>query len=214
MFLTQYESKMALVLRSHYKNNLPLESTPMNAQFKKMSESTKEDWELIREQQAEFGAKLPDRILDHMMLLSGDYGGFPIDRLQHSLQTAELAQKDGRDEEYIICALLHDIGDSLGTTNHPDVAAAILEPFISEANYWMIKHHGIFQGVNFFHHIGLDRNMRDQFKDHEHYARTEEFINKYDDPAFDSSLPKLELSKFEPMLRRVFAAPKKSIYRK
>lgn len=186
----------------------------MNAKFKKMSESTKEDWELIREQQAEFGAKLPDRILDHMKLLSGDYGGFPVDRLQHSLQTAELAAKDGRDEEYIICALLHDIGDSLGTTNHPDVAAAILEPFISEANHWMIKHHGIFQGNNFFHHIGLDRNMRDQFKGHEFYDRTVEFIEKYDDPAFDYDHPQLELETFEPMLRRVFAAPKKSIYRK
>ena len=185
----------------------------MNAQFKKMSESTKEDWELIRQQQAEFGAKLPDRILDHMKLLDGDYGGFPIDRLQHSLQTAELAANDGRDEEYIVCALLHDIGDSLGTTNHPDVAAAILEPFVSEANHWMIKHHGIFQGVNFFHHIGLDRNMRDQFKDHKFYDQTEEFIVKYDDPAFNNEHPKLELETFEPMLRRVFAAPKKSIYR-
>ena len=48
----------------------------MKAQFKKMSESTKQDWELIRAQQAEFGAKLPDRILDHMRLLDGDYGGF------------------------------------------------------------------------------------------------------------------------------------------
>ena len=186
----------------------------MNTQFKKMSESTKEDWELIREQQAEFGAKLPDRILEHMKLLSGDYGGFPVDRLQHSLQTAELAAKDGRDEEYIICALLHDIGDSLGTTNHPDVAAAILEPFVSEANHWMIKHHGIFQGKNFFHHIGLDRDMRDQFKNHEFYDRTVEFIDKYDDLAFDNDHPPLELETFEPMLRRVFAAPKKSIYRK
>jgi len=186
----------------------------MKAQFKKMSESTKQDWELIRAQQAEFGAKLPDRILQHMRLLDGDYGGFPVDRLQHSLQTAELAANDGRDEEYIVCALLHDIGDSLGTTNHPDVAATILEPFISEANYWMIKHHGIFQGVNFFHHLGLDRNMRDQFKDHEHYARTEEFINKYDDPAFNNEHPKLDLETYEPMVRRVFAAPKKSVYRK
>ena len=128
--------------------------------------------------------------------------------------TAGSAANDGRDEEYIVCALLHDIGDSLGTTNHPDVAATILEPFVSEANYWMIKHHGIFQGVNFFHHLGLDRNMRDQFKDHEHYARTEEFIVKYDDPAFNNEHPKLDLETYEPMVRRVFAAPKKSIYRK
>jgi len=41
---------------------------------------------------------------------------------------------DGRDQEYVVCALLHDIGDTLGAFNHPDIAAAILKPFISEAN--------------------------------------------------------------------------------
>jgi hypothetical protein len=72
----------------------------------------------------------------------------------------------------VVCALLHDIGDTLGSFNHPDIAAAILKPFVSEANLWMVQHHGIFQGYNFFHHIGLDRNLRDQFKDHPHCERT------------------------------------------
>ncbi|MGK0375754.1 MAG: putative HD phosphohydrolase [Arenicella sp.] len=185
----------------------------MQANFNKMSESTAEDWRSIMGEQMAFFTKLPDRILAHMQLLDEDYGGFPVDRLQHSLQTAELAAEAGEDDQYVVCALLHDIGDTLGSTNHADVAAAILEPFISEENLWMIKHHAIVQGYNFFHHLGLERNMREQFKDHPHYQRTLRFVNKYDDLAFDVSKPKLSLKHFEPMVREVFAKPLKSIYK-
>jgi predicted HD phosphohydrolase len=177
-----------------------------------MSESTQEDWSAIMGEQLKFMASLSERILDHMRLLDADYGGFAVDRLQHCLQTAELAAEDGRDEEYVVCALLHDIGDTLGSTNHADVGAAILKPFVTEENHWMVKHHGIFQGYNFFHFIGMDRNMRDQFKSSSNYDRTEEFIAKYDNPAFDFDKPKLSLETFEPMVRRVFAKPKNSPY--
>jgi predicted HD phosphohydrolase len=139
------------------------------ASFTRMEDSTKEDWQLIVPEAMKMARSLPDRILDHLRLLDGDFGGFPVDRLTHSRQTATLALRDGRDEEYVVCALLHDIGDTLGSFNHPDIAAAILKPFVSDENLWMVQHHGVFQGYNFFHHIGLDRNMRDQFKDHPHY---------------------------------------------
>jgi len=182
------------------------------ASFNVMSESTAADWQLILGEQRQFVAELPDRILAHMRLLAGDYGGFPVDRLQHCLQTADRAAEAGEDEEYVVCALLHDIGDTLGSMNHADVGAAILQPFVSEANHWMIKHHAIFQGYNFFHHIGLDRNMRDRFRDSPHYDRTVRFIERYDDPAFDSTRPALSLETFEPMVRRVFSRPKSSIY--
>jgi hypothetical protein len=76
-----------------------------------------------------------------------------------------------------------------------------------------VQNHGIFQGYNFFHHIGLDRNLRDQFKGHEHYARTEEFIALYDNPAFDAKAETLPISEFEPMVRRVFAQPRNTIYK-
>ena len=133
----------------------------------------------------QFAQGLPDRVIRHLQILQGDYGGFPVDRYTHSLQTATRALRDGRDEEYVVCALLHDIGDTLGSFNHPDIAAAILKPFVGEANHWMVQHHGIFQGHYFFHHIGLDRDMRDQFRDHPHYERTAEFCELYDNPAFD-----------------------------
>ncbi|MEM7360994.1 MAG: HD domain-containing protein [Pseudomonadota bacterium] len=184
----------------------------MKTAFSKMSDSTAQDWELIMQEQMGFFGKLPDRILTHLELLNDDYGGFPVDRLQHSLQTAELAAEAGEDDEYVVCALLHDIGDTLGSANHPDVAAAILQPFVSEDNHWMIKHHGIFQGYNFFHYLGLDRNMRDRFKDSENFQRTKRFVDRYDDPAFDASKPKLSLSLFEDQVRKVFATPINSVY--
>ena len=183
------------------------------AAFTRMDESTEKDWSLIVPEFKKLAEALPDRVLTHLQLLNGDYGGFPVDRLSHSLQTATLALKDHRGEEYVICALLHDIGDTLGTFNHPDIAAAILKPFISEANLWMIQHHGIFQGYNFFHHIGLNRNLRDMFKGHPYYDQTAEFVELYDNPAFNPACEVLPLSTFEPMLRRLMAAPRNSVYK-
>ena len=183
------------------------------ANFKIMADSSAEDWQLIIGEQMNFVAGLPERIISHMQLLEDDYGGFPVDRLQHSLQTAELAAAAGEDDEFVVCALLHDIGDTLGSTNHADVSAAILQPFVSAENHWMIKHHAIFQGYNFFHHIGLDRDMREQFRDSPFFERTETFVEKYDNHAFDADKPKLSMSLFAPLIKEVFSNPKNSMYR-
>jgi predicted HD phosphohydrolase len=182
------------------------------ASFTSMETSTAADWQVIREESAPFQRALPDRLVAHLKLLEGDYGGFPVDRYTHSLQTATRALRAGRDDEYVVCALLHDIGDTLGPANHFDIAAAILKPFVSEANLWMVQNHGIFQGYYFFHHLGLDRNLRDQFAGHPHYARTEEFCALFDNPAFDPKAETLPMSEFEPALRNVFSKPKNSIY--
>jgi len=183
------------------------------ASFVNMAASTAEDWFTIASQFVPYARKLPERVLTHLSLLDGDYGGFPVDRLTHCLQTATRAHKDGRDEEYVVCALLHDIGDTLGSYNHPDIAGAILKPFVSDENLWMVEKHGIFQGYYFFHHLGMDRNMRDQFREHPCYARTEEFCREYDSPAFDPKGETRPLSFFEPMVRRVLAQPKRSLYK-
>ena len=82
--------------------------------------------------------------------------GVPISELEHCRQTATRAHRDGRDEEYVVCALLHDAGTVLATDNHGDFAAAILRPYVSEAHHWMVKHHPIFQGHYFFEHLGVD----------------------------------------------------------
>ena len=186
--------------------------TEQRAQFHHMKDGTVEDWAIIGGEAAKHAKGLSARLQQHLTLLQGDCGGFPVDRLTHCLQTATLAHKDGKDEEYVVCALLHDIGDTLGPANHADVAAVLLEPYVSEANHWMVKHHAIFQGYYFFHYLGLDRNLRDQFKDHPHYERTLEFIEKYDAPAFDPDAECFELSFFEPMMERVFKEPKRSLY--
>ena len=183
------------------------------ATFVMMEQSTKADWECIIPEAMAMAKQLPDRVLTHLQLLDGDFGGFPVDRLTHCLQTATRAYDDGRDEEYVVCALLHDIGDTLASFNHPDIAAAILKPFVSEENLWMVQNHGIFQGYNFFHYIGLDRNMRDMFKNHACYERTAEFVQLYDNLAFDPAAKAYPLSHFEPMVRRLMAAPKRSVYK-
>lgn len=182
------------------------------AEFKSFQDSKADDWEMIAANSAAFNKGLAKRVLDHLRLLDGDFGGFPVDRLEHSLQTATRAYRDGRDEEYVVCALLHDIGDTLGSYNHPDIAAAILKPFVSERNHWMVANHGIFQGYYFFHHLGLDRNMRDQFKDNEHYEYCAQFCHLYDQVAFDADYDSEPLEFFAPMVERLFAKPKNSMY--
>lgn len=182
------------------------------AQFRSMTEGTQEDWSIIASEFGPFAIAGGKRILDHLRLLEGDCGGFPIDRLSHCLQTATRAHRAGEDEEYVVCALLHDIGDTLGAFNHPDIAGAILKPFVSEANHWMVEKHGVFQGYYFFHYLGMDRDMREHFRGHPHFERTAAFCEKYDQTAFDPAYDAMPLSAFEPMVMKLFAAPKRSMY--
>ena len=149
---------------------------------------------------SQFSMELPKRVITHLELLKGDCGGFTVDRYEHSLQTATRALRDSRDEEYVVCALLHDIGDTLGPRNHADVAAAILKPFVSEQNHWMVANHAIFQGYYFFDHLGLDKNMRDQFKDHPWYEYTAQFCHLYDQNSFDPAYDTEPLATSTPML--------------
>ena len=182
------------------------------AQFHAMTDGTKEDWAKIFGAAQGFNRNLADRVVAHLMLLDGDCGGFAVDRLTHSLQSATLAHKDGMDEEYVVCALLHDIGDTLASHNHAELAATILKPFVSDANWWMLQHHGIFQGYYFFHFGGLDRDMREQFRGHPHFEYTARFCHLHDQNAFDPDYDTMPLDAFVPMMRRVMERPKRSIY--
>ena len=174
------------------------------ATFKSFEESTREEWQNIMVCIQDTQAMVADRVIEQLAMLEHDHGGFPVNRLEHCLQTATRAEKDGRDSEYIMCALIHDIGDNLAPFNHPDIAAGILKPFVSEANCWMVQHHGIFQGYYFWDYIGLDKNAREKFRGHEYFDYTEEFCAKYDSPAFDSDYKSAPLSHFEPMIRELF----------
>jgi predicted HD phosphohydrolase len=183
-----------------------------HARFRAMTEGTHDEWKLIGGEMQRFAQQLPARLIAHLELLRGDHCGFPVDRLEHCLQTATRAYRAGRDEEYVVCALLHDIGDTLGAYNHADVAAAIVKPFVSEANHWMVEHHAIFQGYYFFHFLGLDRDQREQFRGHPYFERTEEFCRVFDQTAFDGDYDSMPLDAFEPMLWRLFSQPRRSIY--
>ena len=181
----------------------------VRAGFKRMDESTAEDWAAIMGHDGALAA-LPDRILEQLRLLDSDGSGFAVDRLTHSLQTAHLAELDGRDDAYLICALVHDIGDVLGPRNHADIAAAVVRPWVSDAHHWMVQQHGIFQGYYFWHHIGGDRNARDAFQGHEYYDLAEEFVRKYDMIAFDEGYATPPLEHFEPLVRSFFAGQAQS----
>ena len=192
----------------------PADHAEGRAQFHAMAEGTQEDWAKIAMASAVFNRELPDRVIGHLKMLAGDCGGFAVDRLEHSLQSATLAHRDGMDEEYVVCALLHDIGDILLPANHAELAAVILKPYVSERNHWMLEHHGVFQGYYFFHYLGLDRDMREQFRGHPDFEYTAQFCHQYDQNAFDPAYESMPLEAFEPMLRRVVAQPKRSIYRR
>jgi predicted HD phosphohydrolase len=180
--------------------------------FTAMRDGSREDFRLIERHDHRFFGGLPDRILEHLGILASDTGGYAVDRLTHSLQTATRAKRDGRDDEYVVCALLHDLGDTLACVNHSELAATVLEPFVGERNHWIVKHHGIFQGYYFFHHMGLDRDLRDRYRGHEYFRDCAEFCEKYDQNSFDPDYDTLPLEAFEPALRQLFAEPRKSLY--
>ena len=185
-----------------------------SAKYIQMVDGTLEDWTIIGRHAGAFQRGLANRVLSHLKLLDDDFGGYPVDRLEHSLQTATRAHRAGKDEEYVVCALLHDIGDTLGSANHADVGAAILKPYVSEQNHWMVEKHAIFQGYYFFDFLGLDKNMREQYRGHPNFEYTAQFCHLYDQNAFDPKYESMPLEAFEPMVERVFATVKRSIYKK
>ena len=175
--------------------------------FSKMEDGTAEEYAFLETLYTKCSHDLPDRVMGFLKQMQGDRLGYQIDRYDHSLQSATRAERDGADEETIVCALLHDIGDVLSPDNHSQVVAAILQPFISERNYWVLKHHGLFQGYYYFHHINKDRNIREKFKDHQFYQACVDFCFKWDQCSFDPNYDNLPLEHFEPMVRRIMSEP-------
>ena len=173
--------------------------------FTSMAEGTREDYELLGRLGADFAAKTADRVLEQLRGLSGSLAGYKVDRLEHSLQAATRAHRDGADEEMVVALLLHDIGDLLSPHNHSELAAAVLRPYVSEKTYWIVRHHGLFQSYYYAHHHGGDRNARDRYRDHPWYQDAVDFCHRWDQPSFDPDYKWLALEVFEPMVRRIFA---------
>ncbi len=175
-----------------------------------MKYGSKEDYELLSKFEKEFADKLPDRLLEALLNLGDSMDGYQVSRLEHSLQSATRAERDGANEEMIVATLLHDIGDSLAPFNHSQLVASVLRPYVSEKVYWIMLHHGLFQEYYYAHHIGRDRNARDQFKDHQYYQDAVDFCERWDQKSFDPEYESFPLDHFEPMVRNIFSKEPKS----
>lgn len=181
-----------------------MDTTQQTVEFTQMKEGSFDDYQLLHSFEREFSRRTADRVLQHLLELEGSFAGYKVSRLEHALQTASRAWRDGAGEEMTVAALLHDIGDLLAPENHSEMAAALLRPYVSEKTYWILKHHGVFQSYYYFHHVGGDRNARDLYKDHEYYQACADFCENWDQNSFDPEYESLPLEFFKPMVKRIF----------
>ncbi|MFK4495989.1 putative HD phosphohydrolase [Bradyrhizobium japonicum] len=181
--------------------------TRRTVSYTKMEDGTAEDTALIMEVGKPFAAAAADRVLAYLPTLRHSFDAEQVDRYVHSLQTASRALRDDAEDELVVAALLHDIGDLLAPHNHSELAADILQPYVSRTTHWIVKHHGLFQTYYYNHHLGKDRNARDQFRGHPAFQATVDFCHRWDQMSFDPNYDTLPLEAFEPAVRRVFARP-------
>jgi predicted HD phosphohydrolase len=131
--------------------------------------------------------------------------GFSVDQMQHALQTATRAERDGADEEVIVASLLHDVGKLISVPNHPKIAAEILKPYVRHDVYCMVAFHQDFQGRYYYEHLGMDPNLRDHHRGQPWYELAERFADHWDQKAFDPDFVPESFEHFEPMVINVFA---------
>ena len=173
--------------------------------FVQMKDGTEQDYQFLHVLENDYIRALPDRILLALERLGDSIQGYQVSRLQHSLQSASLAEADGADVETIAAALVHDLGDELAPDNHSQLAAAIIRPYVRAEVTWIIEMHGLFQMKYYAHFYGRDPNGHLAYKDHPWYASCWRCCERYDQAAFDPATPTQPLSHFEPMLREVFS---------
>ena len=175
--------------------------------FIQMQDGTAQDYALLAKHEAEFAKDLPNRIMDRLAGLKDSLAGYKIDRLEHSLQTATRAERDGADVDWIACALIHDLGDDLAPLNHDSLAAAIIKPYVREECSWTVQHHGIFQYKYYADKVGLDPETRQKFKDSPYYDAAEKFCRDWDQSSFDPNYDTKPLEHFRPIVEEVFRRP-------
>ena len=173
--------------------------------FVSMKDGTREEYELLARLEKPYLALTADRVLEELKRAGeATLEGYKITRLQHGLQSGTRALRDGADLDWVVGALLHDIGDGLAPQNHDKMSAEVIRPFVRWDVAWTVEHHGIFQMLYYGHHYGWDRNARDQFKDHPVFDNCAEFCERWDQSSFDPDYPTETLEIFEPMVREVF----------
>ena len=173
--------------------------------FTAMKDGTREEYALLARLEKPFLALTADRVLDELRRADeATLEGYKISRLTHGLQSATRAMRDGADIDWVVGALLHDIGDGLAPQNHDRMSAEVIRPFVRWDVAWVVEHHGIFQMLYYAHHYGWDRDARERFRDHPCFDSCAEFCERWDQSSFDPDYPTEPLSRFEPMLREVF----------
>jgi predicted HD phosphohydrolase len=175
--------------------------------FQRMEDGTREDYELLDRSEREYALGLPDTVLGALGKLDHTLQGYPVSRLEHSLQTATRALRDGADDELVAAALIHDVGDELAPYNHAEIAAGILRPYVRPEVTWIVEQHGLFQSYYYAHHSGGNRDGRDRFRDHPWYQACRDFCANWDQCSFDPRYEWQPLSSFEPLIRKIFTRP-------
>ena len=173
--------------------------------FTEMKNGTKEEYLVLDKREQNYIYGTADRIIKFMSGLNLSLEGYKVTRLEHSLQAATRAYKDKADEEMVVAALLHDLGDELAPLNHSEYAASILKPYVSEKTHWIIGKHEEFQMYYYAHHLGKNQNQRDKYKDHKYYQDAVDFCEKWDQASFDPNYKNMTLKEFTPMVKRVFS---------
>ena len=173
--------------------------------FTAMKDGDAEDYLFLAEHEIEYASKTAERILKAMEELDESLSGYQVTRLGHSLQSATRAWRDGADDDWVVSALLHDIGDIYAPYNHDEYAAAVLRPFVREQCAWTVEKHGDFQMVYYAHHYGANPHKRDAWRDSPYFDDCAAFCERWDQASFDPDYDTLPLTVFAPMVDRVFA---------
>ena len=133
--------------------------TEKNVKFKHMKDGDKEDYLLLQKYEEKYVSLTYERIIEELTRQGKNtMEGYKITRLDHGLQSATRAYNDGADIDWIVGALLHDIGDGLAPQNHDRFSAEVVRPYVRDEITWVIEHHGIFQMIYYAHHYGWDKN--------------------------------------------------------
>ncbi|MGI9407051.1 MAG: HD domain-containing protein [Hyphomicrobiaceae bacterium] len=172
--------------------------------FRQMKEGTAADYALLDELEEEYVKELPGRIMTELKGLEHSLSGYQVSRLEHSLISATMAERDGADVDWVVAALIHDMGDGLAPHNHDSLAAVIAASYMREECTWTLRTHGIFQMYYYAHHTGGDREARQKYKDHPYYETGVDFTERWDQSAFDPDYDWHGLEHFRPAVEEVF----------
>ena len=78
-------------------------------EFTRMQDGTAEEYAFLERLEQEYAAELPRRIEAQLLSLANSLSGYRVNRLEHSLQSATRAWRDGRSRDYIVAALIRPI---------------------------------------------------------------------------------------------------------